>query len=110
MKLPNAGRVIIDERKLREYLLSKVHPIGRFKAAFFATLGFDAGRWEELATQLRAIAMEGEATLAEQSVYGDKYLISAILSGPQGRSAAVVTVWIVPTGGDIPRLVTVYPE
>ena len=42
MKLPNAGATVIDERKVRDYLLSKAHPIGRFKASFFARAGFDA--------------------------------------------------------------------
>jgi len=41
MKLPNAERAVIDERKVREYLLSKSHPIGRFKATFLARAGFE---------------------------------------------------------------------
>jgi len=40
VKLPNADRVRIDERKVRGYLLSPSHPVGRFKARVFAALGF----------------------------------------------------------------------
>ena len=34
MKLPNADKAIISSEKLRDYILSPIHPIGRFKAAF----------------------------------------------------------------------------
>ena len=40
MKLPNASRATIDAAKLRDYLLSPAHPVGRFKAPFFAALGY----------------------------------------------------------------------
>ena len=35
MSLPNLDRAVIDPAKVRDYLLSDVHPVGRFKAAFF---------------------------------------------------------------------------
>ena len=38
MNLPNADRAVIDARKVRSYLLSRSHPIGRFKAAFARAL------------------------------------------------------------------------
>jgi hypothetical protein len=41
VRLPGGERVIIDPEKLREYVLSRVHPVGRFKAAFFAALGYE---------------------------------------------------------------------
>jgi hypothetical protein len=47
VKLPQADRAVVDERKVREYLLSRAHPIGRFKAAFFARAGFEAENWSE---------------------------------------------------------------
>jgi len=110
VKLPKADRAIVEERKVREYLLSKSHPIGRFKAAFLARVGFEAEDWGELASQLRALAVEGDAIRGEASKYGEKYLISGILKGPRGPRLEVTTVWLVPTGGGAPRLVTVYPR
>ena len=35
MILPNIDKAVIEPEKLRDYLLSKSHPIGRFKAEFF---------------------------------------------------------------------------
>ena len=79
MKLPNTERAVIDERKVREYLLSKAHPIGRFKAAFLARAGFEAGNWAELTSALRNLARRGEAVPGEAGEYGQKYLISGTL-------------------------------
>jgi hypothetical protein len=110
MKLPNAERAVIDERKVREYLLSKSHPIGRFKAAFLARAGFEAGNWAELTSALRNLARRGEAVLGEAGEYGQKYLISGTLSGPRGVGLEVTTVWILPRPDAPPRLVTVFPR
>lgn len=41
MKLPRAEEVQIDARKVRGYLLSQSHPVGRFKARVLAAVGFD---------------------------------------------------------------------
>jgi hypothetical protein len=36
MKLPNGDRAMVHEAKVRDYLLSTDHPIGRFKARVFS--------------------------------------------------------------------------
>jgi hypothetical protein len=108
MKLPNAARAIIDERKVREYLLSKSHPIGRFKAALLARAGFEAANWVDLSSALFDLARSGEAILGETSEYGQKYSISG--RGPSGIALEVTTVWILPTPEAPPRLVTVFPR
>jgi hypothetical protein len=40
VQLPNPDRAVVDDAKVRDYLLSPSHPVGRFKAVFFAALGF----------------------------------------------------------------------
>ncbi|MEZ5419055.1 MAG: hypothetical protein R2708_17200 [Vicinamibacterales bacterium] len=54
MRLPNVDHTIVEQGKLEGYLLSEVHPVGRFKARFFASLGFTAHNWRELETALRS--------------------------------------------------------
>ena len=110
MKLPNADRAVVDEHKVRDYLLSRVHPIGRFKAAFLARAGFEAENWPELVLQLRELAVRGEAIPGDSTQYGAKYMISGTLKGSRGSGLEVTTVWIVRTPGSAPRLVTVYPR
>jgi hypothetical protein len=93
---------------LREYLLSATHPIGRFKARFFNALGFTPDRWEELAQALRIQHLTQDGQPSGRTDQGQKYTIRAILNGPTGQSALVVSVWFIPAGGDVPRFVTAY--
>lgn len=109
MKIPNASRAIIETTKLRDYLLSPSHPVGRFKAPFFAALGYSQEQWPQLEADLRAQLVLHDAQPAAASPYGQKYEIRAILIGPSGRSAEVVSIWIILAGEDAPRLVTAYP-
>jgi hypothetical protein len=109
VKLPNASRAIIDPAKLRDYLLSPGHPVGRFKAPFFAALGYVQEQWQQLEADLRAQHLSQEAQPAATSLYGEKYEIRAILTGAGGRSTEVVSVWIILAGEDAPRFVTAYP-
>ena len=110
MKLPRADQAIIDERKVRDYLLSPTHPIGHFKAVFFARAGFGSESVAEFIAAVRHHAANGEAKTVETSEYGQKYLISGILTGPNGTNLDVLSVWILQTQGGVPRLVTVYPR
>ena len=110
MKLPNGGVAIVEERKIREYLVSRSHPVGRFKARFFASLGYGPDNWRVLAAAIRGLATHEDAQLVEENEHGRKYMVQGTLTGPQGRSAEVVSVWIIRVGDDVPRLVTVYPR
>ena len=109
MKLPNSDHAVVDERKVRDYLLSPSHPVGRFKAAIFAAVGFDDHNWSAFRDQLLAIAQLGLAEPGVVSDYGRKYLISSVLTGRLG-SIHVVTVWFIANSTDIPHLITVYPK
>ena len=109
MKLPAAERAVIPAAKIRDYLLSTSHPVGRFKAPFFASLGYTNANWPRLEEDLRDLAVSGDAELGKRSSYGQKYEIRAILRGPSGRSAGVLTVWIILFGGDAPQFVTAFP-
>lgn len=109
MLLPNAERAEIDAAKLRDYLLSPQHPLGRFKARFFGALGFAADRWEELESALRSQHLTQESEPPSYDALGQKFTIRAILKGPNGQSALVVSVWFVRAGETVPRFVTAYP-
>ena len=108
MPLPNGDRAVVEAAKVRDYLLSLQHPIGRAKARFFHALGFTEVDWPKLQKALQNLARSGEAEPAETNAFGQKYLVRGILQGPS-REAAIVTVWIVHHGEAIPRFVTAYP-
>ena len=110
MQIPNADRAVIEPAKLHGYLLSPSHPIGRFKAAFFLALGYTSEDWRQLEVDLRSQHLSQDATPGERSAYGQKYTIRAMLMGPSGSSADIVSVWVVRAGKEFPRFVTAYPE
>jgi hypothetical protein len=109
VKVQNHRKAIVEERKVRDYLLSGSHPVGRFKARLFAALGFHPENWSMLQSELQKVAAQGEAQLIQESLFGRKYLVLGAVTGPRGRSADVATIWIIRSGDDTPRLVTVYP-
>lgn len=109
MRLPGADRAHIDPRKLHGYLLSTSHPVGRFKARFFAALGYTAEIWHEFEADLRAQHLTQDAELSESTPAGQLFTIRAILNGPNGQAAVVRSVWFVPADIGTPHFVTAYP-
>jgi len=110
MKLPNSQKAVVDERKVREYLLSSSHPVGRFRATFSGSIGFPAESWPGFVEALQRLAVEGDALVLEESEYGQKYLVRGRIGGPGARQAEVESVRIIRAGNEIPNLVTVYPK
>ena len=98
MQIPNADRAVIDPVKLHGYMLSRSHPVGRFKAAFFYALGYSLEKWRRLEADLRSQHLSRDGTLEDQTPHGKKYSIHAPLVGPSGSSADVVSIWFVRTG------------
>jgi hypothetical protein len=107
--LPNAELAEIAAEKLHGYLLSPTHPVGRFKARFFAALGYSALDWQTSEADLRIQHPSQDAEPGAETPHGQPYTIRAILKGPNGESALVVTVWFVRSSDQQPLFVTAYP-
>jgi hypothetical protein len=106
--IPNAENAIVPPEKLRDYLLSPTHPIGRYKARFFATLGYTEANWRHLEADLRAQHLSLEPESMSENAYGRKFLIRGAMSGPSSTRSQLVSVWIIRHGEDAPRFVTAY--
>jgi len=109
MVLPGTEHAVVDAAKIRDYLLSHEHPIGRFKAVFFESLGYAQIDWTRLQSDLLDLCRSSDAVEGQASQFGRKYEVRGTLKGPSGRHAEVVTVWVVLVGEDAPRFVTAYP-
>jgi hypothetical protein len=109
MILPGADQAIIPEEKLRDYLTSTTHPIGRFKPSFFRSLGYNDKNWQELDVAFRSQHLPLDAHEEEPTSYGRKSTITGTLAGPDAGEATVTSVWVIRTGEDVPRFVTAYP-
>jgi hypothetical protein len=101
---------IVDPHKVRDYLLSPAHPVGRFKAAYFSQLGYEQLDWLRLQRDLLAIGSADAASRHAATRQGDLFEIAANLEGPRGLAAAVRTIWFVRHGDAAARFITVYPD
>lgn len=106
---PGVEQAVVEPAKIRDYLLSVSHPVGRFKSVVFLSLGYSAEDWLKLSEDLLSLARSNVARPGQQSDYGQKYEVSGTLMGPNGRTASVTTVWLVPVGDSRPRFITAFP-
>ena len=109
MKLPNREYALVSKKKIKDYLLSQIHPVGRLKAKFFYSVGFDQEDAESLKLLLLKIASENDVINVISSKYGKKYIIEGAIQFPKERSVLIQTVWIIEHGKKYPRFVTAYP-
>lgn len=110
MKMPRAALLVVDERKITEYLLNPAHPDNSGKAAFFLSLDFNGQDWRLLAASLRKLAETGTVFPSLNSSHGRKYIVDGRIETPSGKTPKVRSVWIVDCGFDMLRLVTAYPQ
>ena len=106
----SAKDAVLPKEKLRDYLLSSTHPEGRGKAHYLLGPGYDARNWRRLVEDLRTQHLTRPAEAGRLSPYGQKYEILGQLTGPNGVTGWVRTIWIVRHGEENPRLVTLIPE
>jgi hypothetical protein len=107
--LRNADQAIIDERKVRDYLLSPLHARGGHKARMFAAaLGYHRFDHPRLIQQIREGILAHEAVLIDAVPHGERFRVEIPVVGPTG-SAIVRTLWIIRTGEDVPRFTSAYP-
>ncbi|MGH7175937.1 MAG: DUF6883 domain-containing protein [Tepidisphaeraceae bacterium] len=110
MLLPRGDRARVDDRKLLQYILSPTHAHGRTHVLLFEQLlGINLSNADVLRSALLQAARSGDATLAEASNFGTKFEIRFSLQGPRGQYT-VLSVWLIESDNDSPRLVTAYIE
>ena len=109
MNLPNAENAVVPPEKLTDYLLSKSHLVGRWKANFFRSMGFNETNVNELKDALIDVAKTGEVKSTITSAFGIKYVVEGRIAAPNGKVSVIQTVWVIESGEVRPRLVTAYP-
>jgi len=109
MELPNKSRAQVSLEKVTDYLLSETHAVGKSKAKYFRSYGFNDENASDLAHGLLAIAQNAPVESSERSRYGAKYVLDGELETPSGVMIQVRTIWIIESDNDIPRFVTAYP-
>lgn len=99
-------KAIISETKLTRYLLVKLERDD--KSQFLAKAGYTLSNWQDLARDIREQILPNEALPTHQTEFGQKYEIRGQLTGINGISLKIITVWIV--FREETRFVTLVPQ
>ena len=65
------------------------------KSKFLARIGYTLNNWQLLESDIREQILTQPAVLVETNQYGEKYAIRATLTGRNGLSLNVLTIWMV---------------
>ena len=94
--LPNHEQAYVPEPKLKEYLLSETHAVGKAKAKYFRSIGYTEVNADDLANALLMIAKSNEIAQGDIGavVYcyegGEAFEVEFITG--QGKTVAVMTL------------------
>jgi len=105
--LPNAENAVIPVKKFAEYAL---HPVkGKGKAyAFEHALGYNLSNVDKLIENIRENLRCFEAVAKGENRFGFKYEVLMNLLGENGKTANVLTSWIVEHESGDTRLTSAY--
>jgi hypothetical protein len=106
VKLPS--NAIIAPEKLTRYLL--VPREFDDKSQFLRQAGYTLENWEQLAQDLRLQVLPHDAVLIEQTVYGKIFEIRSSLTGPNGQTLFVKTIWMDELRSGVTKFITLYPD
>ena len=84
MRLPYAKNANVEERKLRAYLHSDTHAVGKVKAKYFRELGYGEDNVDLLREDLLRIALVDEVSESVVTPFGTKYVVDGELDTPVG--------------------------
>jgi hypothetical protein len=101
MKL--TGKILIDERKIREYLL--IYKVKDDKSKFLDLLGYSDDNWLDLQADIENIVKNNDAEFSKKAPFGGSlYRVVGNL-----RDSEVVTVWLWLNLEDEVRFITLFP-
>ena len=113
--LLHGERAVIEDSKFMGYALNPHSERGQHKARVFAqALGFNLSNWELLKRAILEALPARPARLTSETAFGKKYEVVIPITGPNGRTADVLTIWQfdrLPERAqyaEAPRLVTLY--
>lgn len=106
--LPNYEDAVIPEEKLTKYALD-LNGVAPDKAiAFDKALGYNKDNYEELIKNIRDNLPKYKSTVKGKDQYGQRYQVIMRLTGANGKSANVLTGWILDAETGKTRLTSIY--
>ncbi len=106
MKLPIDSN--IAPSKLKDYLLT---PKKRNdKSKWLAQIGYNIENWQVLEKDLRNQNLSIDVKPIDKTRYGQMYEIRGRLTGPNGRTLLVCSIWMTELSTKITKFITIYPD
>lgn len=106
--LPNAEFAFVPLEKLTDYALNPEHPVGKHKATVFeAVLGITIADADYLRDKIMEAALTQEAIPTRLDEFGQRYQIEFEIER-NGRTATILTSWILEPNELLPRLTSCY--
>jgi hypothetical protein len=76
-----------------------------------ARAGYTLENWQQLEMDLRTQILPLEAVLSDEpNRFGNVYKIRGVLSGVNGVSLAIVTIWMIEFETQRTKFITLYPD
>ncbi|MGR3173037.1 MAG: DUF6883 domain-containing protein [Candidatus Scalindua sp.] len=98
----------IAPEKLKRYLL--VLRKRNDKSQWLSQAGYNLENLHTLEKDLRSQLLSLDATPTESTKYGQMYEIRGNLTGPNGKTLMVYTIWVIETATGVTKLITMYPD
>ena len=105
MKL--SGQAVIARAKMTQYLL--VDRPENDKSKFLAGLGYTMEQADRLVEDVRKQLLPLDAELIEKTEYGEMFRICGLLTGANGRSLKVASIWMQEHPAGLVKFITLYP-
>lgn len=99
----------VEEKKIKEYLLNDIHPVGGSKSIFFKLFGFSLDNWEIFREALIQHGNERQISGSRKEKHGKQYEKTCNIISPDGRNPCIITVWKQQSDGSL-RLITAFPK
>jgi len=106
MKLPLTA--IIAEEKIKEYLLS--FRKRNDKSKWLSKAGYKLEDWQRLEKDLRTQLLSLDAMYTEETQYGQMYEIKGMLTGPNGKTLSVCSIWMNEYESKSIKFITMFPD
>lgn len=111
--LPENEQARIDSAKFERYSMNPNNANNGGKWQAFEQLGYDVqtpeGRSQgaqDVIAQLRGKLPNESATEAKSTSFGRRFEVRADITGPNGRTGTLNTIWQYDSGSNVPRLIT----
>jgi hypothetical protein len=99
---------ILAKEKFQQYLLKKQPDSD--KSGFLAGAGYTIDNWQILRDDIRRQLLPLDAILSRETPFGRLYEIRGVLHGPNGKQLNVVSVWMIESGSNVTKFITLYPD